>query len=850
MTPFAWPWRGRAAGPGGHEPFRFWALSVDDLLARLQASRSGLTTEAAAARLASAGANRLRGPERLSRLATLWRQLASPLLLLLVFAAAASAFSGEWMDAAIVVLIVVASVGIGYSREYSAQTAVARLQANIRSSAVALRNAVETEVPVDGIVPGDVIRLSAGMLVPADALVFDAVDLVVDEATLTGESFPVSKRPSVLPADAELRVRTNSVFLGTSVRSGTAHALVARTGLSTEFGSVAARLVRRQPVTEFDRGLRRFGYLLTVAMLVLVLVVFAVHVMRGRPPVETLLFSVALAVGLSPELLPAILSVNLARGAAAMARDGVVVRRLNAIENLGSMDILCTDKTGTLTEGVVQLEGAYDERGLPSEDVLRYGALNASLEAGIASPLDTAIVAACTADLAGWRKRAEVPFDFSRKRSSVIVDGSHATELVMKGSFRMVLAVCTSLRDGTPLDDDDRARLEALHQQWTSKGIRVLAVAVRVVAPRDAYTRDDECEMAWAGFLTFFDRPKAVAKRAIDDLEALGVSIKMLSGDSGLVAQHVAAMVGLRADRVVTGRELEQLSAPALWSLVNDVDVFAEIEPSQKERIIAALRHTGHVVGFLGDGVNDAPAMHAADTSLSVDTAVDVARETADFVLLRQNLDVIREGIQEGRRTFANTLKYILTTTSANLGNMVSMAIASLVLPFLPLVASQILLNNFISDVPAIGIADDSVDPELVSRPERWNMRFIARFMVEFGLLSSLFDVCTFAALLTIFMAGPDLFRTAWFTESVLSELAIALVVRTRRPWYTSRPGTLLLWLTVGTTLVVLVLSYVPGIGVLGFVPLPAHVMLTMCLIVTAYVLAAEATKRWFYGLT
>ncbi|MGC4080901.1 MAG: HAD-IC family P-type ATPase [Vicinamibacterales bacterium] len=541
------------------------------------------------------------------------------------------------------------------------------------------------------------------------------------------------------------------------------------------------------------------------------------------------------------------LSVNLARGAAAMARDGVLVRRLNAIENLGSMDVLCTDKTGTLTEGVVHVDGAFDWNGHPDPDVLRWAAINAGLEAGIASPLDRAILDAVPEGTGTARKLGELPFDFARRRSTVIVERGQGARLVTKGSFASVIDICTQ-RAGGALDASARDRLTRLHEEWAAGGIRVLAVAVRDLDRRTSYTRDDEADMTWLGCVTFLDRPKADARDAVAALRRLGVSVKMLSGDNALVARHVAGMVGLRADRVISGRELIQLDRRALWTIVNQVDVFAEIEPTQKERIIAALRQTGHVVGFLGDGVNDAPAMHAADTSLSVDTAVAVARETADFVLLRQSLDVIRKGIEEGRRTFANTMKYILTTTSANLGNMVSMAIASLMLPYLPLLASQILLNNFLSDIPAIGIADDAVDAELVARPERWNMAFIGRFMVGFGLLSSLFDLCTFLVLLGVFSVSPDVFRTAWFVESLLSELAIALVVRTRGSCFASRPGRLLLWLTVMTAVVALVIPYVPRAGALGFVPLPFGIMLAMALIVVAYLMATEAAKRLFFA--
>jgi len=528
-----------------------------------------------------------------------------------------------------------------------------------------------------------------------------------------------------------------------------------------------------------------------------------------------------------------------------MARHGVLVRQLNAIENLGSMDVLCTDKTGTLTEGVVQVEGAYDAGGRPSPEVLQLGAYNAALETGIASPLDEAITNACRPDLSRLRKLGEIPFDFVRKRVTVVVGDEGGVRLVTKGAFHHVVEICTHTTDGVILDASARAELERRYQEWTARGIRVLAVATRAVEEKPAYTREDERDLSFAGFLTFLDRPKSGVAETIRELGGLGVSLKLITGDSRLVAQHVARLVGLRADRVLTGQQLDELHDEALWRVAEETDLFVEVDPNQKERIILSLKKTRHVVGFLGDGVNDAPAMHAADTSLSVDQAVDVAREAADFVLLERDLDVIRRGIEEGRRTFANTLKYVLITTSANLGNMVSMAVASLFLPFLPLTAGQILLNNFLSDIPAIGLADDSVDRELVDRPRRWDTRFIGRYMLEFGISSSAFDVLTFGTLLVVFRATPAVFRTSWFVESLLTELVVALVMRTPRPFFRSRPGTLLLYSTVAVIVLTLAIPYLPRAGVFGFVPLPGRLLATIGVITVLYVVATEVQKRW-----
>ena len=826
----------------------YWSVPADVVAAQLRSGPDGLSAREASARLARYGPNALEVSRSRTWLHVLTNQVRSPLLLLLVFAALASGLTQEWFDAGMILVIVITTVVIGFVREYSAETAARSLRSRLRVRARAMRDGRLTDVDLVAIVPGDVVELSAGSLVPGDGILLDATDFFVSQAALTGESFPVEKRPGLTADAAALAERTNCVFFGSNVRSGTARCLIIHTGPRTEFGAIAGSLARRAPEAEFDRGLRHFGYLLTVAMLVLVLLVFAAHMLRGRPPVETLLFSIALAVGLSPELLPAILSINLARGARTLARQGVLVRRLNAIENLGSMDVLCTDKTGTLTEGVVRVHSAVDAFGAPSPDVLELAACNAALETGVSNPLDEAILDAHRPDLSALDKCGEIPFDFARRRVTVVTTASgRAPMMITKGAFHHVLERCTRDQDGRLLDESGRAGLHEKYERWSREGVRVIAVATREIGVQPAYSRADERDMTFRGFVTFLDRPKDGVADALASLAALGVSFKLITGDNGMVARHVAGLVGLRCERVVTGHELNALHGGALWHAVEQADVFAEVDPGQKERIITALKRAGHVVGFLGDGINDAPAMHAADTSLSVEKAVDVAREAADFVLLEHGLDVIRRGVEEGRRTFANTIKYVLITTSANLGNMVSMAAASIVLPFLPLLPGQILLNNLLSDIPAVGLADDGVDSEMVARPERWDMRFIAHFMLIFGLISSLFDILTFMALRFVFHAGPELFRTTWFVESLLTELAVALVVRTRRPFFRSRPGRLLVGTTAGVAVVAVALPYLPGGSALGFVPLSAPILASVFLIAGAYVAATELGKIWFF---
>jgi len=834
----------------------YWSRPVADVLAELGGTPEGLNTSEAQARLERVGPNALTPRRRATALTTFLHQFGSPLVLILIFAAAVAALAGEWTDAVIVIVIVVASAALTFFQEHTASNAVEALRAQVTIKATVVRDGRPQLVPAEHVVPGDVALLSAGSLIPADGVVLEARDFFVNQAVLTGETFPVEKKPGPVPAHAGLSDRVNCVFMGTSARTGTARALIVHTGAGTAFGQIAERLTLRPPETEFERGIRRFGNLLTQIMTVLVLVVFAINVILDKPAIDSLLFALALAVGIAPELLPAIISVNLSKGAQGMARRGVIVRRLNAIENLGSMDILCTDKTGTLTEGVVRLDGALDIHGRPLEDVLRYAYLNAAFQTGLANPLDEAILAQPQPDATGMDKLEEIPYDFVRKRLSVVVDSDPGTPikplLITKGALSHVLAVCARVRDGDkdlPLDEERRAEIDRRYEEWSGQGIRVLGVAVKDVPRQSAYSAEtDEIDMIFMGFLLFFDPPKADARETLDALGRLGVQVKVITGDNRLVARHVAEKVGLPVSGILTAAEMDELRDEALWNVAERTTLFVEVDPNQKERIILALRKMGHVVGFMGDGINDAPALHAADIGISVDQAVDVAKEAADFVLLKRDLGVLRAGIEEGRRTFANTLKYVFTTTSANFGNMFSMAGASLFLPFLPLLAKQILLNNFLSDFPALGIASDRVDKDMVERPHRWNIRFIRDFMIIFGLVSSVFDYLTFGMLLFVVRASPEQFRTGWFIESLLTELVIALVVRTRGPFFRSRPGTLLWTATLIVGLMTLAIPYLPFGGFLGFTPLPAWLMLALLGITALYVFAAELAKRFFYA--
>lgn len=837
---------------------QYWSQSLDSLLVALRSSRNGLSVAEAEQRLAQYGANVLQPKRRLTAWQLFLEQFKSPLVLILIFAAGVSALVQEWVDATIVLGIVVASTLLSFIQEYRVSEAVEKLRARVAIKTTVMRDGQPQLIPSEEVVPGDVILLSAGSLVPADGIVLEAKDFFVNQAVLTGETFPVEKKPGLVEARASLAERTNCVFMGTNVRSGNARVLVVHTGTSTIYGQIAERLTLRPPETEFERGIRHFGYLLTQIMTLLVLVVFAVNVFFAKPVVDSLLFAVALAVGLAPELLPAIISLNLSQGAQIMAKEGVIVRRLASIENFGSMDVLCTDKTGTLTEGVVQLDGALDVHGQPSEQVLRYAYLNAYFQTGLANPLDEAIIAHAQPDIHTVQKVDEIPYDFVRKRLSVVVQDGDAVQaapsqpvLITKGALDKVLEVCTKVQDGAAqvaLDEERLAEIERRYAEWSGQGFRVLGVAAKPVPPQPVYTRDDEHDLIFAGFLLFFDPPKPDAQKALVDLAKLGVQIKIITGDNRLVAMHTAEKVGMKVTGVVTGKELDALGDEALWQVAERSNLFVETDPNDKERIILALQKMGHVVGYMGDGINDAPALHAADVGISVDKAVDVAKESADFVLLEPDLEDLRRGIVLGRKTFANSLKYVFTTTSANFGNMFSMAGASLFLPFLPLLAKQILLNNFLSDFPAMGIAGDNVDEDWVEKPHRWDIRFIRDFMILFGLVSSVFDYLTFGTLLFVLRATPEQFRTGWFVESLMTELFVALVVRTRRPFFQSKPSRYLLISTLVIAGVTVVIPYLPFAGLLGFTPLPVPVMAGLLGITALYVIATEVAKKAFYA--
>lgn len=837
------------------QPRPYWSLPAADNLAQQgSAADTGLSAEEANARLRRFGPNLLTAKKSTSPWQIFINQLKSPIMLILIFATLVSAVVKDWVDALIILGIITASAVLSFAQEYSAGSAVEKLKEQVTFKASLLRGGEVQAVAAENVVPGDIILLSAGSLVPADAVVLEARDLFANQAVLTGETFPVEKKPQPAAPDAPLAKRENVLFMGTNIRSGSGKALVVETGSRTVFGQVAKRLTLRPPETDFERGIRRLGYLLTEVMLILVIGIFALNVYFHKPVLDSLLFSIALAVGLTPQLLPAIIEINLSKGARAMAAAGVIVRRLASIENFGSMNVLCTDKTGTLTEGVVRLDQALDASGEPSDMVRLYAFLNASLQTGMTNPLDDAITAGERPDTARFSKVDEIPYDFSRKRLTVVVSEKTAAGethwMITKGALEGVLEICTAVAaDGgkADLSAETRAAIHRRYEEWSGQGYRVLGVAVCQPPRQAAYTRDSEEGLAFAGFLLFFDPPKVGVKETIAGLKDLGIELKVITGDNRLVAEHAVRSLGVEAQGTLTGAEINRMQEEALWHAALKTSIFAEVDPNQKERIILALRKMGQVVGYIGDGVNDAPALHSADVSISVQNAVDVAREAADFVLLRPDLDVLRRGVVEGRRTFANTLKYIFMATSANFGNMFSVAGVSLLLPFLPMLPKQILLINLLTDLPEMTIAQDAVDEEMIRQPRRWDIGLIRRFMLVFGTLSSVFDFITFAVLMLVLHASEAQFRTGWFIESILSAVLVVFVLRTRLPFFHSRPARPMLLAAGLVCLAALAIPFTPLAALFEFTALPLLTLGVIAVIVALYIVSAEIAKRFFY---
>lgn len=829
---------------------RFWQESEAALRARWGTGLGGLEPERAAQRLIEVGPNTIAQTRRGSALGRLLSRLRNPLVLILLVASVVSSASGDVASTVIIGVVIVSSVLLDFVQEERAAHTADALRASVGLRARVRRAGAEVVVAADTLVPGDLVRLSAGNLVPADARVVAARDFFVNQAHLTGEPYPVEKRPGLAdvaqPADAE-----NAVFLGSAVVSGSATVLVAATGGRTELGGIARAVDAPEPPSSFELGIRAFGGLITQVTMVLVVGVLLALGLAGRPLLDSVLFAVALAVGLTPELLPMVVTVTLARGAMRLAQKRVIVKRLRAVQDLGGLDILCTDKTGTLTEARIRLEAAEDARGAPDARVLQLAWLNATFESGLQSPLDAAITDAVPTPPTGWSKVDELPFDFERRRVSVLVDGPEGRLLVVKGAPDDVLAHCRSVAVGAatePLSGDAARAIHARIDALGASGLRALAVAWRTVpAGHDHCVVDDEEGLVFSGLLAFADPPRPGAMEAIGALEANGVDVKIVTGDSEPVTRHLCDAVGFPLRDVLSGADVDRLDDAGLGARAEGADAFCRVNPTQKARIIRVLRERGHVVGYMGDGVNDAPSLHAADVGISVDSAVDVAREAATLLMLGGDLGVLLEGVREGRRTFGNVMKYIQMGTSSNFGNMVSMAIAAVFLPFLPMTAEQILLNNLLYDLANLPIPLDEVDDEQLATPQRWDIAGVRRFMLLLGPVSSVFDLATFGFLYWGMHAGAALFQTGWFVESLATQSLVIYIIRTRRLPWRSRPSPWLTATTWGVTLVAAALPLTPLAPALGFERPPVLFYGVTLGFVAAYLACAEAMKRWFY---
>ena len=828
------------------------ARPIDELLRSLGSADAGLSAATAAVKLDTAGPNQIDTTARKRLLSAFLARFRNPLILVLLGAAAVSAFTGDVPSFVVITLIVAMSIVLDVVQEHRAENAAEGLRAQVSLSASVLRDGRPEQVPVADIVPGDMILLVAGDLVPADCRLIEARDLYVDEALLTGEPYPAEKQVSSAAAAPEQDAFPgNLVFTGSSVVSGTAKALVVATGRNTQLGSIAQSLQKEPPPTAFAIGIRDFGMMIVRLTVLLVLFALLVNLLFHRPVLESFLFALALAVGLTPELLPMVVSVTLAHGALRMARKNVIVKRLTAIHDLGGMDVLCSDKTGTLTEARIKLVREVDLGGRESASALRMAQINAAFETGLKSPLDDAILEAATFDPAAWQKIDEVPFDFERRRVSILVEGDGKRLLVVKGAPEDVLRLATEYeRPGlppAPIDDAARATAATTFDALGAEGYRVLGVAWKAVErDRQQAGIGDETGLVFAGFLAFLDPPKADAQEALGVLASLGVAVKVVTGDNEQVTRHVCQELGLDVTGTVTGPVLDTLSDDALAARLDSTTLFCRVTPAQKSRVIRALRRKGHVVGYLGDGINDAPSLHAADIGFSVDTAVDVAKEAACMILLRKDLGVLAEGVREGRRTFANILKYIMMGTSSNFGNMFSMAGGVLLLPFLPMTPIQILLNNLLYDLSETAIPLDHVDDAMVARPRRWDLGVVRRFMFVLGPLSSVFDFMVFGLLLRVFHADEALFHTSWFVESLATQVLVIFIIRSKHP-FRNRPHPLLVASSLSAVAVAVGLPYSLAAPWLGFVPVPAPLLAAIALVTAIYLGTVYLVNRWFF---
>jgi Mg2+-importing ATPase len=825
-------------------------------LAPQPAVSSGLSSQEAAARLSQYGPNEPAPVKHGAAILELLLLFVNPLVIILLIASLVSFILGDAADAAIILVMVLLGVSINFVQTYRSQQAINKLREKVTPTATVLRDGTWQEINRREVVPGDLVRIGAGDLIPGDGRLIESRDLYVQQAALTGESLPAEKDAHAGKSDAAGSADSpDLVFLGTSVVSGTGTAVILQTGPRTVFGAIAARLVMRPEETEFERSMKHFGVLIMRAVFFLVLFILVVRVALHKDAFESFVFAVALAVGLTPEFLPMITSVTLARGAVRMARDHVVVKHLPAIQNFGTIDVLCSDKTGTLTTGQMSLASSVDYLGKPSDRPLGLAYLNSKFETGIRSPLDVAILALSRSDADSYGKCDEIPFDFDRRRLSIVVEkkgeGTAGRLLVTKGAPEGILDLSESFEaDGKviSLDPDTRHRCRRTFDDLSAQGFRVLAVAYRSVDTQGGFTTADERSLILAGYLAFADPASPDAADSLAAMKRDGVEVKILTGDNELVARHICEQVGLTNPMIVLGDELESMTEPALQHVAEQTTVFARVSPAQKHRIILALKHRDHVVGYMGDGINDAPSLRAADVGISVASAVDVAREAADIILLKPGLRILHNGIIEGRRASANVMKYLLMGTSSNFGNMFSMAGASVFLPFLPMLSTQILLNNFLYDTAQITIPSDNVDEQYIRSPRRWDMKLIRNFMIFIGPISSVYDFLTFYVLLHFFHASQSEFHTGWFVESLATQTLVLFVIRTMGNPLKSRPSISLAITTVLIVIIGVLLPYSPLAGLLGFTTLPGPFFAFLAISTATYLLLVQLAKRILFA--
>jgi Mg2+-importing ATPase len=854
------------------------SLPSGELLSRLGTSATGLSNEEVIRRLETYGSNEVARKGKRSVFIEFLSHFRSPLVIILIIAAIVSGILGQLVDAIIILSIVLLSVILDFAQEYRAERAAEELKRRVATTATTFRNGAKQDVEISGLVPGDLITLAAGDIVPADARVISARDFFADQSALTGESFPAEKTAEPLAGNniADTDRWSNYLFMGTSVTNGTATAVIVKTGTSTQYGEIVRKSAEKKPETEFESGLRRFGSLIMQVTFALIIFVFFINVLFRRGVLDSLLFAVALAVGLTPELLPMILSINLSRGSAAMSKKGVIVKRLAAIQNFGSMDVLCADKTGTLTENRVTVILRVDIEGKDSEKVFLYSLLNSRYQTGLRSPLDEAILKHQEVNTDSYQRIDEIPFDFVRKRLSVVVMEDQETLLITKGAPEEIARVISHYEhDGEIYDltSEARSKVERRYRDLSSQGFRVLGVSYRKVAEGKAtYSIADENDMVFLGFIAFMDPLKETAGESLELLRQAGVKLKVLTGDNEIVAGKICQQLGFQVYQfrrgkkyddtvghitrtievepinIVPSSEIENMNDDALARVVERADIFTRVTPAQKNRIMNALKANGHVVGFLGDGINDTPSMKVSDVSISVTNAVDTAKESADIILLRNDLKVISDGVVEGRKTFGNTMKYIMMAVSSNFGNMFSAAGASLFLPFLPMLPIQILLNNLLYDFAQLTLPTDNVDQTYIQRPQRLQTSFIRNFMVSFGPVSSIFDFLTFFVMLFVFKASAPLFQTAWFIESLFTQTLVIFVIRTRKtPFYRSKPNKLLLLNIVVILIFALILPFTFIGTFFSFVALPLRFLLMLAVFIVAYLGLVEIMKIWFY---